>query len=236
MRQLRDPAPIALSHRGPALEEHAKKYWHCRLRDCRQALEQNGFEAFCAHNAADARRVVVETILPRLEFTSVSWGDSLTLYATGILEVLRQSPVIRVIDPFEAGVPRAEIIERRRQALAVDLFFSGANAITEAGTLVNLDMVGNRIGGISFGPRYAIVFVGRNKIVGSLGDAIHRIKNTAAPANAMRHDHFKTPCRKTSVCMDCNSADRICNAWSIIEQSIPAGRIKVVLIDADSGL
>jgi len=73
---------------------------------------------------------------------------------------------------FETGIPRQEIIERRRQALLVDVFFTGSNALTESGQLVNLDMVGNRVAAIVFGPRHVVITVGRNKIVpGSSGDA-----------------------------------------------------------------
>jgi magnesium transporter len=39
-------------------------------------------------------------------------------------------------------------------SLTAALFLSGSNAVTEAGQLVNLDMVGNRIGAITFGPTY----------------------------------------------------------------------------------
>lgn len=213
-----------------------KNYWPDRLRRCRQALRDNGFEAFLAADVDAARAVVIESILPRVSPRSISWGDSLTLYATGILTALHQAPGVSVIDPFEADVPRAEIIERRRRALLVDLFFSGSNAVTETGELVNLDMVGNRVGGVAFGPRHVVLFAGRNKIVGTTADAINRIKQIAAPANAIRHDNLRTPCRKTAFCMDCRSPDRICNTWTIIEKSHPAGRIKVVLIDADVGL
>ena len=218
------------------MSDYRNTYWRCRLNNCAQALERNGFEAFCAENADHARDLVASDILPRITFESVSWGDSLTLYATGILDTVRQDVQVRVIDPFEAGVARTDIIERRRQALLTDLFLSGTNAVTEDGVLVNLDMIGNRIGGISFGPRHVIVFAGRNKIVGSIAGAMDRITNIAAPANAIRHENLKTPCRKTSVCMDCASPDRICNTLSIIEKSAPVGRIKIVLINEDRGL
>jgi MinD superfamily P-loop ATPase len=80
-----------------------------------------------------------------------------------------------------------------------------------------------------------VVLVGRNKIVSELDDAMHRIKNYAAPINAMRLDK-KTPCVKTSYCEDCKSPDRICNVWTITEKSFPKGRIRVVLINQDLGL
>lgn len=101
--------------------------------------------------------------------------------------------------------------------------------------LVNLDMIGNRVGSITFGPKFVVIVVGRNKLVSNLDEARNRIKNFAAPANAIRHGK-KTPCVKTSYCMDCNSPERICNIWTIHEKSHPKGRIKVILINQDLGL
>jgi len=80
-----------------------------------------------------------------------------------------------------------------------------------------------------------VILVGRNKIVSELDDAMYRIKNYAAPLNAMRLEK-KTPCVKTSYCEDCKSPDRICNVWTITEKSFPKGRIRVVLINQDLGL
>jgi hypothetical protein len=116
----------------------------------------------------------------------------------------------------------------------VDLFVTGSNAITVDGTLVNLDMIGNRVGALTFGPRNVIVLAGRNKIVTDLDEAMYRIKNYVAPVNAMRLDK-KTPCIKTSYCQDCKSPDRICNTWTITEKAFPPKRIKVVLVNEDLG-
>ena len=126
-------------------------------------------------------------------------------------------------------------MERRRKAILADLFFTGTNALVKSGMLVNLDMIGNRVGGITFGPKYVVIMVGRNKIVQNLDEAMKRIKNIAAPQNANRHSQ-KTPCVKTSYCVDCKSPDRICNIWTIHEKSYPKGRIKVILINRDLGL
>ncbi len=93
----------------------------------------------------------------------------------------------------------------------------------------------NRVAAIAFGPRYVVIVVGRNKIVPDLEEAMLRVKNFAAPANAMRLDK-KTPCVKTSRCEECKSPDRICNTWTITEKSFPKGRIKIVLINADLGI
>ena len=211
------------------------RFWEIRLKNCKSALEKNNFDAFIAETPADAKKIVIEKILPEIDIKSVSWGDSLTLYSTSILEYFRDKSGIKLIETFGEKISRQERMERRRKALLTDLFFTGTNAVIDSGMLVNLDMIGNRVGGITFGPKYVVIMVGRNKIVTNLDEAMNRIKNIAAPANAIRHAQ-KTPCVKTSYCMDCKSPDRICNIWTIHEKSYPKGRIKVILINRDLGL
>jgi L-lactate utilization protein LutB len=218
------------------MDNPVEHYWKLRLEQCKQALEGNGFDVFLVDSPMQAKDTILHEILPKTAARSVSWGDSMTLHATGVLDVLRASPSFSVLVTFDKTLPRQEIIERRRQALLVDLFFTGINAVTESGTIVNLDMIGNRVAAITFGPKHVVITVGRNKIVPNLGHAMERIKNYAAPVNAIRHPGFKTPCMKTSRCMDCKSPDRICNVWTVTEKSFPKGRIKVVLINEDLGL
>lgn len=211
-------------------------YWKKRIETCTTALQKNNFDVFLAEDATDANKLILNEIFPTISVRSVSWGDSMSLHATKIIEKIEENRSIEIIKTFEPGVPRDQIIERRRKALLVDVFFTGSNALTESGKLVNLDMVGNRVAGIVFGPKYVIITVGRNKIVAGVEEAMHRIKNYAAPLNAIRHPGLKTPCVKTSSCSDCKSPDRICNVWTITEKSYPKGRIKVVIINQDLGL
>ena len=211
------------------------KYWERRLSDCKNSLEKNNFDAFIAETPSEAKRIVIDKILPLIDIKSVSWGDSLTLYSTEILEYFRSKSEIKLIETFAENISREKIMERRRKAILADLFFTGTNALIDSGMLVNLDMIGNRVGGITFGPKYVVIMVGRNKIVQNLDEAMKRIKNIAAPQNAIRHSQ-KTPCVKTSYCMDCKSPNRICNIWTIHEKSYPKGRIKVILINRDLGL
>ena len=158
----------------------------------------------------------------------------MTLSATGICDYFKENGAYQVIDTFDRTVSREEMIEQRRRALLTDLFLTGTNAVTESGQLVNLDMIGNRVGGITFGPRHVIILLGRNKLTVDLDEAMFRIKNYAAPVNAMRLG-MKTPCVKTAICEECKSPQRICNTWSITEKSFPKGRIKIVLINEDLG-
>lgn len=217
------------------MDKPVEHYWHTRLTAVKEALESNNFEVFLADSAAAAGQLVLERILPGLNPKTLSWGGSVTFTSTGLYHQLKADAAFQIVDTFDKSIPPEEMLERRRQSLLVDLFITGSNAVTETGTLVNLDMLGNRVAGLTFGPKNVIVFAGRNKIVPDLEDAMLRIKNYAAPTNAMRLDK-KTPCIKTSYCEDCKSPDRICNHWTITEKSFPKGRIKVILINADLGL
>jgi len=216
------------------MDQPINHYWQLRLNDLKSELEANNFEVFLAENRQAASQIVLEDIIPKLNVKTVSWGGSMTVVASGVYEALKKRTDLTVIDTYDRTVTPEEGLNRRRQALTVDLFVMGSNAVTETGMLVNLDMFGNRVGALTFGPKNVIVLVGRNKMVDDIEEAMFRIKNYAAPVNAARLDK-KTPCVKTGYCDDCSSPDRICNNWTITEKSYPKGRIKVVLINEDLG-
>lgn len=216
------------------MENPIDNYWKVRLADLKNALEANNFEVFVANNTNEAKNIVLEKIIPKTAAKSVSWGGSLTFIATKLYDALKKSSDLKVLDTFDKNLSPEESLERRRQSLLVDLFITGSNAVTETGQLVNLDMFGNRIAAITFGPKNVVILLGRNKIVPDLDVAMFRIKNYAAPVNTMRLDK-KTPCVKTSYCEECKSPDRICNTWTITEKSFPKGRVKVILINDDLG-
>ena len=217
------------------MDKPIEHYWQIRLKAVKQALETNHFEVFLANDVGEAGKIVKDQILPAIGAKSVSWGGSMTFLATGLYEEIKKMSGLEILDTFDRSKPPEETMELRRRSALADLFITGTNALTEGGILVNLDMIGNRACSINFGPKHVVILVGRNKIVSELDDAMYRVKNYAAPANAMRLDK-KTPCVKTSYCEDCKSPDRICNVWTITEKSFPKGRIRVVLINQDLGL
>jgi hypothetical protein len=217
------------------MERPMEVYWQIRLREVATALESNNFAVYQAADLDMAKKIVMEEILPSTGAKSVSWGGSMTLMASGICDAIKNVRGLEILDTFDRTLTPEENLALRRRSLLVDLFIAGTNAVTEEGVLVNLDMLGNRVGAINFGAKNVIILLGRNKIVPDLDAAMFRIKNCAAPANAMRLDK-KTPCTKTSYCEECKSPDRICNVWSITEKSFPKGRIRVILINQDLGL
>ena len=216
------------------MENPITSYWNVRLADVCENLIKNNFDAHIVQSSAEAKELVINSILPQLDFKTVGYGGSLTFKNSGVYDAVCELDGVEVLKSDLPELSFEEKYEIRRQSLLTDLFFTGTNALTEDGTLVNLDMFGNRVAALTFGPKHVIVLVGRNKLVPDLESAMDRIKEYAAPVNTMRLD-MKTPCRKTSVCADCSSPARICNSWTITEKSFPKKRTIVVLINEELG-
>jgi L-lactate utilization protein LutB len=217
------------------MDKPLEHYWSTRMAAVQKALEANNFEVHLATDAAAAHGLVIDQILPKSGARTVAFGGSMTAVAAGLFHTIKGRTDLEMIDTLDKTISADEQMERRRRSLLVDFFITGTNAVTEDGQLVNLDMLGNRVAALTFGPRHVVVLLGRNKIVPSLEEAMFRVKNIAAPANAMRLDK-KTPCVKTSYCEECKSPERVCNTWTITEKSFPKGRVRVVLINQDLGL
>lgn len=209
-------------------------YWNLKLEAVKENLEKNNFEVFITQTADEAKNLALNEIIPELDVKTVSWGGSISFIDTGLFQTLLDRDDLEVLNTFDKNLSAEEMMELRRQSLLVDLFITGTNALTEAGHLVNLDMVGNRVAGIMWGPKNVLLIIGRNKLCGDIEDAMFRIKNYAAPVNTMRLDK-KTPCCKTGICHDCSSPDRICNYWTITEKCFVKKRIKIILINEDLG-
>ncbi len=217
------------------MKDPINKFWNLKLEAVKEALEENNFEVFIAQNSQEASKLVLETIIPSIEIKSISWGGSMTFTGTGLYDQLKDRNDFEVLDTYDKSLSDEAKNQRRREALLTDLFITGTNAVSETGCLVNLDMIGNRVGALTFGPKHVLVLTGRNKIVLDEQAAMQRIKDYVAPANVMRLD-MKTPCFKTGVCSECKSKARICNTWTITQKSFPKKRTKIVLINEDLGL
>ena len=216
------------------MENFINNYWRLKLGAVKQRLEDNKFDVYVADSAEKAKDIALNSIIPPLGVKSVSWGGSVSFVSTGLFHALKDNPDFEVINTFDKSLSEAQKFELRRRSLMVDLFVTGTNAITEDGQLVNLDMIGNRVAAIMWGPKNVLLIVGRNKICRNIDDAMYRIKNYAAPVNCMNLNK-KTPCTKVGACQDCSSPDRICNYWTITEKSFQQGRIKIILVNEDLG-
>ena len=201
---------------------------------CAAALKRRGFDVHVVANWTEAARVA-RRLIEEANPQSVSYGDSMTLRATGLLDELKARPGITFFDGFQPGMEREEKWEIRRRGITADLFLTGVNVCTEQGTLHWVDMVGNRVAPVAFGPKRVLLLAGSNKIVPDRAAAEERIRRIA-PLNAKRHEGFRTPCVYTGTCADCNSPDRLCNIHMQIVKCFPPGRISVILADEEAGL
>ena len=212
-----------------------EQFWGTKLRTAAKAFEKNGFDVTICQTVDEARLQILQ-IIEQEQPKVVSMGDSMSLRKTGVLKDVMAMEGIRFINGFDKEKTREERMALRREALMCDLFMTGVNAMTAKGQLVWLDMIGNRIAPVAFGPQTVVLVAGRNKLTPNLDEAMSRIRSYAAPLNAIKHTDFKTPCQTTATCHDCSSPDRICNSWLIMEKSFPVKRVKLILVDEDLGL
>ncbi|HEX3010803.1 MAG TPA: lactate utilization protein, partial [Syntrophomonadaceae bacterium] len=129
------------------------------------SLRSNGFETWFAGSHLEAEELFWREIFSKVNPSTVSWGDSLTLHSTDIIPKLKSTNGVELIETFGDHLTRAQQIKNRKRALSCDMFLAGTNAVTIQGQLVNLDMTGNRVAGMAFGPENVVLFIGVNKIV-----------------------------------------------------------------------
>ena len=186
---------------------------------------------------APARAAALQYLAERIPAgATVMNGGSATLEAIGALEFLANGRYQWLRPGIAATHEREERIRRRRQATIADWLVGGANAITEAGEIVNVDGSGNRLAGYAFGAGKVLLFAGTNKLVPDLAAAFERIRNTAA-VRECRKLGKSTPCAVTGRCDNaaCRGPERQCGKILIIENEKIAGRITLVLVGEPLG-
>lgn len=97
-----------------------------------------------------------------------------------------------------------------------------------------IDGNGSRIAPIIYGPEQVILVAGTNKITVSSDEAKYRVRQIAAPMDAVRLGKH-TPCATTGKCVDCKSPERICNDFLCITRQFIKDRIKVILLEGAFG-
>ena len=200
------------------------------------SLKHNRFNVLFAENSEIARKIILSMVQ---NDTVVGVGDSATIRQIDILAEL-EGKRIKIKNPFERELirdKRKTPLRRKmqREILTCDVFLVSSNAVTLDGKIVNIDMVGNRVAAMIFGPKKVIVVVSRNKIVGDVKEALYRIKQVVAPFHAKKLG-YSTPCSITGICSDCFSDRRICNVTTILEKKPWLTDFTIIMIDEDLGL
>lgn len=194
-----------------------------------ESLRKNNMESFLINTHEELINKIEELVDAD---SKVSFGGSMTLFETKVIEHLR-SGRYELLDRYKEGLTQKEIKEIFRGSFFCDAYFTSTNAITETGELYNVDGNGNRVAAMLYGPDKVIVIAGVNKIVKDINEAIYRVENFVAPANAKRLDK-KTPCTVTGKCMNCSSPERICREYTVIRKPV-SNRIFVLLLNEEYG-
>lgn len=205
------------------------------MEDIILKLCSNGFDACFAKTKEEALKIALSKVD---QSATIGFGGSMSVEQIGLRAILidmEKQGKVTLFNPYREGISREESLLMRHKGMQADCFITGTNAITESGELVNVDGYGNRVAAQICGPKKVIIVAGKNKVVADIAAAVIRTRNVAAPLNAKRLNK-DTPCVKTGRCMDCSSADRICNFTTIIHKSRPQGRICVILVDEELGL
>jgi len=193
------------------------------------ALSARRFLPQVFDTAEEAKAAALEIIGSK----SVGIGGSATVRDLGLAETL-QANGNEVYWHWLAAKEAKQAA--RDKALQADVYMCSSNALTADGRLVNIDGTGNRAAGLIYGPHEVVVILGKNKIAGSLDEAMDRIKRDTCPTNARRLG-LDTPCAKTGKCYDCRTAARMCNVTFILEAPTrPVKAFHVLIVKEDLGL
>lgn len=201
-------------------------------------LHKNNMQGFYVETAADVPSQVAQLLH---EGDTVAVGGSMTLEQCGVLTLLRGGNY-RFLDRYAKGLTPEQVQGIYRASFDADAYLCSANAVTMQGELYNVDGNSNRVAAICYGPRSVILVIGCNKIVPDIPAAIARVKQYAAPANAIRLG-CETYCAKTGVCKGLNGAmtdgcagdARICCSYVVSAHQRVPGRIKVILVGEPLG-
>ncbi|HSB05692.1 MAG TPA: lactate utilization protein [Thermodesulfobacteriota bacterium] len=210
----------------------SNKEWWAEER-CKKAVERlkaHEFDAVFVKTKEQAVEEILKWVKPD---TKVGVGGSVTIRELGILDQLKARGNI-IFDHWVPGLSREQSLEIRKAQMSSDLFLSSSNAVTLTGELVNIDGIGNRVNAISFGPKKVVLVVGYNKIVGSLEEAMKRVRNEASPPNTKRLN-LDVPCAKLGWCVDCNSPQRACRIVVIHERKPMWTDVLVILVGEELG-
>ncbi len=185
--------------------------------------KQNNFEVHLAADAAEAKALVLDTLIPALVkdygAKSAAFGGSATLVSTGIYEAIKACPDLRVLDTYDTTRPSTSASSsapvpahrhlphqlqrghRRRQA-------GQPGQHRQPGGGHHLRAQARHRGGR---PQ-------QDRARPERGHVPHpgRGRPGQRPAPGAQD-----PCAKTMRCEDCSSPDRICNTWSSPRNPIP---------------
>ena len=206
-----------------------QKYYENVANTIIKNLSKRQIEGYYCKDKESAVKKALE-LIPKE--ASVSWGGSMTLTETGLMDAIKNGEY-RLIDRDAA----TNLEEQRKvygEICMSDVFLMSTNAITLDGELINIDGRGNRVAFLCYGPQNVVILASMNKIVTDVESGLKRVRDIASPPNTVRLNK-KTPCAITGKCEDCYSPDCICGQIVVTRRSGVPNRIKIILIGEELG-
>ena len=181
-----------------------------------QNLKKRGYHAYFCKDSSAAKTLVMEQLLKGV--SSIGKGGSATLRECGIWDALLEQDA-RTDDErmelFSTTLYNAQGKDpdiALKKGMTAEAYICSTNAMTERGTLINIDGVGNRVGAMIYGPQKVILVVGIGHFVAAqLFDA------------------------KAGKCVNCDNEDRMCRVTSIMDRALPDREYHIVIVDEDLG-
>lgn len=212
------------------MDNDVKWYLEKKIERTINNLRKRNMEGFFVKDTKGLKELLIELID---ENSVVGVGDSMTLFETGVIDLLRKGNYT-FLDKYREGITSEEKKQIYRQNFSANTFLCSTNALTEDGELYNIDGNGSRVAPMIYGPDQVILVTGINKIVRDIEEAEKRVRNYAAPIDAKRLNK-NTPCTSLGYCVDCKSPNRICNDFTIIRGQFIKDRIKVIIVEKELG-
>ena len=206
-----------------------QKYYENVANTIIKNLSKRQIEGYYCKDKESAVKKALE-LIPK--GASVSWGGSMTLTETGLMDAIKNGEY-KLIDRDAA----TNLEEQRKiygEICMSDVFLMSTNAITLDGELINIDGRGNRVAFLCYGPQNVVILTGMNKVVTDVESGVKRVRDIASPPNTVRLNK-KTPCAITGKCEECYSPDCICGQIVVTRRSGVPNRIKIILIGEELG-
>lgn len=211
------------------MNSNKKNYYEVCANEIIKKLNARSMQGYYCEDVDAAKGLLLKLL--GNERKVIGFGGSKTIDDNGIKELL-VSNGHELINPSDYKTID-ELKVYKSKTVNADVFMMSTNAITLDGELINIDGRGNRVSFMIYGPEEVIILAGMNKVVANIDEGISRVRNFAAPPNAMRLN-CDTPCAKFARCSDC-LYNTICCQTVITRQSRIPNRIKVILIGEELG-
>lgn len=225
---IRDQLPLLKHRRTELYKLQGEDFISKQVSNTIDHLRQNGFEVHFHETSKMAKTAILDSLK---EEDSVGFGGSITLDKMGIYETLKENNKAVFWHWKAEGPDKQEILQ---EAKDTSVYMTSSNAITETGTLVNIDGTGNRLSSMLYGHERVIVVAGVNKIAKDYEEALLRIKNIACPLNAKRLK-LNTPCALTGKCCSCTTLDSMCKSTLVLNKNVNGTHIIIHLVNEKLG-